>query len=106
MSQKKKMESTTTSTPAAKKPTVPKQGTIGYMALEFMRDHPDGPVDKIQAKILTKFPQSKFDKSHWAWYKHQVSKGKYEYPPMAGNVKTKKVKTKKTKKEAEKKIIA
>ena len=67
---------------------VPKQGTIGYIALEILRDHPDATAEDIGKVILKSFPESKWNKSHLAWYKHQVRSGKIAYPESDGKKKT------------------
>ena len=95
MSQSKKnQESTIEKT--GKTGRVPKKGTIGYITLEYMRDHEDVDVDILSKIIHSNFPESAWNKSHLAWYRHQVSKGNYAYPPREKG--SKPIKAKKTKK--------
>jgi len=67
-------------TAKTKKVTVPKIGTIGHIALAMMRDNPDVTSDQIRKEVIKKFPESKWNKTHLAWYKHQIRTGKYEFP--------------------------
>lgn len=59
---------------------VPKRGTIGFMTLELLRDNPNVTTEECLKVILPKFPESKFDKAHLAWYRHQVKMQNYGFP--------------------------
>lgn len=66
--------------PETKKPRIPKAGTTGFIALEMLRDNENVTSDEIAKKVLVKFPESKWNKSHLAWYKHQIRTEKYAFP--------------------------
>lgn len=58
----------------------PKAGTIGNMVLTALASNPNLKTEDIQKKVLVKFPDSKFNTAHLAWYKHQVKVGNYILP--------------------------
>lgn len=69
----------------------PAQGTIGFVVLTELAKTPDVTCEELVAKILPAHPESKFQKTHLAWYKHQVKKNRYILPSLT-TTKTKKVK--------------
>lgn len=58
----------------------PKQGTIGHIVLTSLANSPDVKLEDLTKKVLKKFPESKFNAAHLAWYKHQVKQGNYVLP--------------------------
>lgn len=75
-----------------KVPRVPKQGTIGHIVLSRLRDKADVTTEELLPVVLAKFPESRFGKSHLAWYRHQVKMGHYGYPTKDAVAKTRKTK--------------
>lgn len=73
----------------------PKEGTIGHMTLTALAKNPDLKTEDILPQVLKKFPESKFNSAHLAWYKHQVKVGNYILP--RGGKKVRKPKASKTK---------
>lgn len=61
----------------------PKAGTIGHMVLTALAKNPDLKTDQIQKQVLKKFPESKFNAAHMAWYKNQVKNKNYILPTAA-----------------------
>lgn len=68
----------------------PKAGTIGNMVLTALAGNKDLKTEDISKKILKKFPESKFNSAHLAWYKHQVRVGNYILPTGTSAPKAKK----------------
>ena len=58
----------------------PKAGTIGWIVLTNLSKNPEVSVEELTKLVLAKFPESKFQKTHLAWYKHQVRVGNYQLP--------------------------
>ena len=75
----------------------PKAGTIGSIVLGILQKNSSPNLDELTKTILNKFPDSKFNKAHLAWYKHQVKNGAYNLNDAPKtNKKKKTTKTKKT----------
>lgn len=55
----------------------PKAGTIGSIVLAVLQKDTNPDLDGLTKTILKKFPDSKFNKAHLAWYKHQVKRGNF-----------------------------
>jgi len=52
----------------------PDKGTIGRLVLEILRKDQDVRYAETRSQVLERFPKSKFNKSHFAWYKTQFRK--------------------------------
>lgn len=76
----------------------PKAGTIGRITLDALSKNPDLKTEDILPEILKKFPDSKFNPAHLAWYKHQVKVGNYLLPKASKVSKPKKAGKAKAKK--------
>lgn len=50
----------------------PREGTIGHLVAASLCDRPDITYREIKRKVLRRFPNSKFNKSHFAWYKWRM----------------------------------
>jgi len=52
--------------------------TIKALVLDFAHRH-DGRVDydRLTAEVRKHFPASKWKPSHWAWYRHQILRGRF-----------------------------
>ena len=70
----------------------PKAGTIGNMVLTALDKDPGLKCETITKVVLKKFPDSKFNTAHLAWYKHQVKVGNYILPSCVGEEKVPKAK--------------
>lgn len=79
----------------------PKAGTIGHMVLMALAKNPDLKTKDILPKILKKFPESKFNEAHMAWYKHQVRRKNFILPKVEAAPKKAKRASKKAEAEAE-----
>ena len=79
----------------------PKAGTIGHMVLTALAKNPDLKTKDILPKILKKFPESKFNEAHMAWYKHQVRRKNFILPKVEAAPKKPKRAKKQAKAEAE-----
>ena len=57
----------------------PRKGTIGNLVLEFLikNSNTNLDYDKLHKIVHKKFPNSKFKKSHFVWYKHQLKISNY-----------------------------
>lgn len=64
--------------PKSKKPT------ICSIVLQMLDDNQEVTTQEIyQHLVKNGFPDTKFQKSHLAWYKHQIRKGRYKLPSGA-----------------------
>ena len=52
----------------------PRDGTIGNLVLRCLEENPQVSYEKVRRKVLLKFPQSKFNKQHFSWYKWKFEK--------------------------------
>lgn len=95
----------TTTTLTIKKRRFPKHGTIGFIVLTTMKENPNVTSDELEKVLRPMFQETKWNKAHLAWYKHQVKNGAYDLndaPETNKKKKTiKKVRTKKTNKKKE-----
>ncbi len=74
----------------------PKRKTITSVVLAYLDKKPQAETMEIyNAIVAAGFPTTKFNKSHLAWYKHQIRKGKLKLP--SGRDLPKKITTKKDK---------
>ena len=73
----------------------PKQGTIGWIVLTTMARNPKVSSDELGEAIRKNFPESKWSKAHYSWYRYQVKKGRYYLPECKGKVRTGKSKASK-----------
>jgi len=78
----------------------PKAGTIGHIVLNALAAKPDLKTEDILPEVMAKFPESKFNTAHLAWYKHQVKVGNYDLSGITGTAPKKAPKTKKPHKAA------
>jgi hypothetical protein len=53
----------------------PKEGTIGALVLNEMGAGKD--YEATTKQVLKGFPASKWNKSHWNWYKNQIKNGRF-----------------------------
>ena len=52
--------------------------SIKELVFEFVKNQKDDvDPDKLAKRVLKYFPDSKWNKSHWSWYRIQITKGKY-----------------------------
>lgn len=58
----------------------PKTGSIGNLVLTTLAKSPTIDYEAMTKLVKTAFPNSKWQASHWAWYKHQVKIGSYTLP--------------------------
>jgi dCMP deaminase len=49
------------------------------LVLNEFRKNPGLEADELIRTVLRAFPNSKFKKSHYSWYKHQIRTGKYAH---------------------------
>ncbi len=71
----------------------PKSGTIGFIALNAIiktNKYDATFLKNLTNKIIKKFPESKFGKTHLSWYLYQLSKGRYIPPKLTKSKKLKK----------------
>ena len=74
------MAKTKTETPAEKKPKE-KRKTISSLVLAYLDKKPGAETKEIYDHIVANgFPDTKFNKSHLAWYKYQVRQGNLALP--------------------------
>lgn len=59
---------------------MPKSFTIGYLVITTLLNDPDISNDDLIKKVKAKFVDSRFSKSHIAWYKHQLKNDLYIIP--------------------------
>ena len=52
----------------------PRKGTIGRLVLEALRKNLNVSYAEMRRQVLGRFPTSKFNKSHFAWYRWQIRK--------------------------------
>lgn len=52
----------------------PREGTIGNLVLRCLEVNPQVSYEKVRRKVLLRFPQSKFNKQHFSWYKSKFKK--------------------------------
>jgi len=57
----------------------PKRGTIGNYVLLELQKNKNVDCKILKKHILKLHPDSRFNKAHLAWYKHQVKRGRYVY---------------------------
>jgi hypothetical protein len=60
-----------TKTPPPQRKWLPRPGTIGHLVLEALARNPDIAYEDLHDLVLKNHPRSKFDKSHFAWYRSQ-----------------------------------
>lgn len=58
----------------------PSKGTIGFLAIHLMES--GASYEATTKKVLKTFPTSKWNKAHWAWYRHQLKVGNYVVPAV------------------------
>lgn len=58
----------------------PKEGTIGRVVLDHLAKNPTADTVEVDKIVRKSHPDSKFNKAHLAWYKHQIKVGNYILP--------------------------
>ncbi len=66
-----------------------KYRTIKELVFDFVRMS-DGAVnpEELEQQVLTYFPDSAWNNTHWNWYRYQICKGRFQ-EEFSGNVKIK-----------------
>ncbi len=66
-----------TTTKATRKPKAPKEPrvTIKSVVIQLLTDSPEMPSADLIKAVKERFPDSKFDASHVAWYRNKFKKG-------------------------------
>lgn len=67
----------------------PKSGSIGHLVLTTIAKTPTIDYEAITKLVKAAFPTSKWQASHWAWYKHQIKIGSYTLPTIEQKAKSK-----------------
>jgi hypothetical protein len=58
-----------------------KKTTISFLVCAYLDKKPDADTKEVRDHIVENgFPDTKFNKSHLAWYKYQLRKGKLKLP--------------------------
>jgi len=52
----------------------PREGTISHLVRLCLLDNPEVSYEELRKRVLQKFPWSRFNKSHFAWYKSRLRK--------------------------------
>ncbi len=58
----------------------PKKFTIGFLVINTILSNPNIKNEDLIKLVKSKFPESKFQKTHISWYKYQLKNKLYKIP--------------------------